>query len=139
MAGQELTLALYRRNLAEGRLTGSRCLDCGELALPPKPFCPRCHVNRMEAVDFSGDGKVAGFTSVFVPGPDMAAKGYGKRNPYIAALVTLAEGPGVAARVAAPDPSAPNGGVRVGMRVVADFVAEDGESVSLVFRPQIAS
>ena len=136
MAGEDLTLAAYRRNLAEGRLTGARCLECGELTLPPKPFCPRCHAGRMEAVDFSGDGKVAGFTSVFVPGPDMAAKGYGKRNPYIAALVTLAEGPGVAARIAAPDPSAPNGGVRVGMPVTADFTTEaDDEPVSLVFRP----
>ena len=92
MAGQELTLALYRRNLADGRLTGARCLECGELTLPPKPFCPRCHVNRMEAVDFTGDGAVTGFTSVFVPGPDMAARGYGRRNPYVAALVTLGRG-----------------------------------------------
>ena len=46
----------------------------------------------------------------------------------------MTEGPGVAARVAAPDPSAPDGGVRVGMRVTADFIT-DGESVSLVFRP----
>ena len=134
MAGQELTLALYRRNLADGRLTGARCLECGELTLPPKPFCPRCHANRMEAVDFTGEGAVTGFTSVFVPGPDMAARGYGRRKPYVAALVTLNEGPGVAARIAAPDPSAPDGGVHVGMRVVADFMA-DGESVSLVFRP----
>ena len=136
MAGQELTLAAYRRNLAEGRLTGARCIECGELTLPPKPFCPRCHAGRMEAVDFSGDGSVTGFTSVFVPGPDMAAQGYGKRNPYVAALVTLAEGPGVAARVAAPDPAAADGGVHVGMPVTAGFVSEGDEaSVSLVFRP----
>ena len=134
MPGQELTLAAYRRNLAEGRLTGARCLECGELTLPPKPFCSRCHANRMEAVDFTGEGSVTGFTSVFVPGPDMAAKGYGPGNPYVAALVTLTEGPGVAARVAAPDPGAPDGGVHVGMSVTADFVAE-GESASLVFRP----
>ena len=134
MAGEELTLAAYRRNLADGRLTGARCLDCGEMALPPKPFCPRCRASRMEAADFSGEGRVAGFTSVYVPGPDMAAKGYGKRNPYVAALVTLAEGPGVAARVAAPDPDAPDGGAHVGMRVRAEFVSE-GEAVVPVFRP----
>ncbi len=134
MVVHELTLAAYRRNLAEGRLTGARCRDCGETALPPRPFCPRCRGGRMEAVDFGGEGVVTGFTSVYVPGPDMAAKGYGKRNPYVAALVTLAEGPGVAARVVAPDPGASDGGVRVGMRVVADFVS-DGESGSLVFRP----
>ena len=129
MADQDLTLAAYRRNLAEGRLTGARCLDCGEATLPPKPFCPRCRAGRMEAVDFDGEGVVAGFTAVYVPGPDMAARGYGKRNPYVAALVTLAEGPGVAARIAAPD-----GGVHVGMRVVAHFGSE-GEDVVLVFRP----
>ena len=132
MAGQELTLAAYRRNLAQGRLTGARCRECGELALPPKPFCPRCHAGRMEAIDFSGEGRVAGFTSVFVPGPDMAAKGYGKRNPYVAALVTLNEGPGVAARIAAPDPSASDGGVYVGMPVQTDCTAE---ADALVFRP----
>ena len=136
MAGPELTLAAYRRNLAEGRLTGARCRDCGEMALPPKPFCTLCHAGRMEAADFSGEGTVAGFTSVFVPGPDMASKGYGKRNPYVAALVTLAEGPGVAARIAAPDPSAPDGGVHVGMPVKADFTREGNEEpAALVFRP----
>ena len=134
MSGQELTLAAYRRGLVEGRLTGARCRNCGETALPPKPFCTRCQTSRMEAVDFSGEGVVAGFTSVYVPGPDMAAKGYGKRNPYVAALVTLVEGPGVAARVAAPDPELPDGGVHVGKRVVADFVSE-GEDIVLVFRP----
>ena len=127
----DLTLAAYSRNLAQGRLTGARCAECGELTLPPKPFCPRCQSDRMEAADFSGEGTVAGFTSVFVPGPDMAARGYGKRNPYVAALVTLAEGPGVAARVMAPE-----GGVHVGMRVRADFVTEGDEgSAVLIFRP----
>ena len=42
----------------------------------------------------------------------------------------------MAARVAAPDPTAPDGGVRVGMPVKAGFITEgDDESVSLVFRP----
>ena len=135
MADQDLTLAAYRRNLEEGRLTGARCLDCGESTLPPKPFCPRCRGGRMEAADFDGEGVVAGFTAVYVPGPDMAARGYGKRNPYVAALVTLAEGPGVAARIAAPDPNAPDGGVHVGMRVKAGFVPEgDEETATLIFR-----
>ena len=107
MAGQELTLALYRRNLADGRLTGARCLECGELTLPPKPFCPRCHANRMEAVDFSGEGAVTGFTSVFVPGPDMAARGYGRRNPYVAALVTLERGPRRGGTRRGPRPNRP--------------------------------
>jgi uncharacterized OB-fold protein len=94
----------------------------------------------MEMADLSGDGTVTGFTSVHVPGPDMAAKGYGHGNPYIAALVTLTEGPGVTARIAAPDPTAPDGGVHVGMPVTAEFTdetdANGNPSTTLTFRPK---
>jgi len=136
---QELTLATYRRNLAQGRLTGSRCLKCGEPYLPPRPICARCHATRMELSDFKGEGTVAGFASVSVPGPTMADRGHGRDNPYMTALITLSEGPGVTARIAAPNPASPDGGVRVGMPVTADFASEgDGEeaTVTLVFKPR---
>jgi uncharacterized OB-fold protein len=93
----------------------------------------------MEQVDFKGDGTIAGFTTVSVPGPAMAAKGHGRDNPYVTALITLSEGPGIAARIAAPNPASPDGGVRVGMPVAADFVEEsDGDeaTVTLVFKPR---
>jgi uncharacterized OB-fold protein len=93
----------------------------------------------MEHVDFKGDGTIVGFTSVSVPGPAMAAKGHDRDNPYVTALITLSEGPGIAARVAAPDPASPDGGVHVGMPVTADFVEEsngDQATVTLVFKPR---
>lgn len=37
-----VTLKGFFEEARAGRLTGLRCGECGELAIPPNEFCPAC-------------------------------------------------------------------------------------------------
>ncbi len=53
------TVASFDQYLAEGKLMASRCEDCGELTLPPRAICPKCHSENMAWTETSGKGKLA--------------------------------------------------------------------------------
>jgi uncharacterized OB-fold protein len=89
----------------------------------------------------SGDGTVAGFTSISIVPSSMAAKGFGRSKPYLTAVISLEDGPSIAARLELSG-SADLDSVYVGMPVTAEFLAEnEGEEkrVTLVFRPKQAT
>ena len=133
----DLTVAGYMKELSEHRIAASRCNDCDALYLPPRPICPNCQTRKMSVESLSGEGTVAGLTSISIVPSAMAAKGYGRKNPYVTGVVALKEGPSLTARIELPD----DGGEiqsRVGMPVTASFEAEvDGDEtrVTLVFQP----
>ena len=137
MEQDDFTISNYKRNITEGKLVASSCDECDALFLPPRPICPQCHRTDMGWRELSGKGKVVGYTAITIVPTGMAAKGYGRDNPYLSAVVQTEEGPGITAMlegIDATDPSA----VSVGMPVVAGFKEEgEGEeaNVSLVFRP----
>ena len=81
--------------LDEGRLIGSRCKKCGYTAAPQRVICPKCHSDQMELIEFSGNGKLAAFTVIYVPSTEMQQAGYDNKNPYCVGIVTLDEGPRV--------------------------------------------
>ena len=134
----EFAVAGYMEKLSEHRIAASRCDDCGGIYLPPRPICPTCQGREMSVEELSGDGRVAGITSIYIVPSAMAAKGYGRKKPYATGVVALKEGPSVTARIELPeDPGVELQG-RVGMLVKAAFEDEsDGEEsrVTLVFRP----
>jgi uncharacterized protein len=41
-------LHAFYANLAEGRLTTTRCGGCGRIAWPPRGFCPACTSDAFE-------------------------------------------------------------------------------------------
>lgn len=133
----DLTVARYMKELSEHRITAARCNDCGGLYLPPRPICPNCQMRNMSVEQLSGEGKVTGLTSISIVPSAMAARGYGRKKPYVTGVVVLKEGPSLTARVELPD------GVeeiqsRVGLPVKAVFEDEvDGDEtrVTLVFQP----
>jgi uncharacterized OB-fold protein len=110
----------FEQYLAEGRLMGTRCLDCGRLALPPRPLCPACHSNNLEWYRFSGNGTLIGHSTIFVGLPEMAGAGYDRDHPYGVAVVRLDEGALVAGRMADPETAA------VGAPVRAVFIPRPG-------------
>ena len=55
-------LHLFYANLAEGRLTTTRCRDCGRIDWPPRGFCPACTSDAFDWVDLPPDGHVHGFS-----------------------------------------------------------------------------
>ena len=52
----------FYAHLAAGRLTTSRCRECGRLDWPPRGFCPDCATDDFEWADLPRDGLVYGFT-----------------------------------------------------------------------------
>ena len=55
-------LAEFYRRLGEGRLSTTRCANCGRTDWPPRGFCPDCASDSFEWVDLSGEGTVHAFT-----------------------------------------------------------------------------
>ena len=82
-----ITLQRFFEEARAGRLTGIRCRRCGELAVPPKEFCPACHERDWEPAPLTGHGTITSFTVIRVP-----PRGRAPEAPYVVALVSLAEG-----------------------------------------------
>lgn len=84
----------FRSHLAEGAIRMQRCDGCGRFRNPPRFACPSCLSRDWRWADLSGDGVVETFLwycePVAEPFDDV---------PYNVALVRLAEGPGIFARI----------------------------------------
>jgi len=89
-----ITLKAFFEEARAGRLTGIRCGRCGELAIPPKEFCPACHERAWEPVPLDGHGAIASFTVIRIPPRGRAAD-----SPYAVALVRLDEGVSLLGRI----------------------------------------
>jgi uncharacterized OB-fold protein len=115
--------AVYRANLAAGKLAIQICGACGGRAVvPPRALCPQCGGTDLRWQDASGAGTVYATTIV----RDRPEKG-GDRN---IALIDLAEGARLMSRVEGLAPEA----VRIGMRVKARIVLDVGGPL-VVFDP----
>jgi uncharacterized OB-fold protein len=90
-------------------LTGSTCASCGESFFPQRLACPRCG-GTLGRTELSGKGDVYSYTLI-----EQAPAGFEDQAPYIVALVHLAEGPYVSARLSGID----LGSVFIGLPVEA--------------------
>ena len=94
MADRVLTLKHFFEEVRAGRLSGIRCGKCGELAVPPKEFCPACQDRDWTPVPLAGGGTIASFTVIRV-----APRGRGAEAPYAVAVVRLDEGVSLLGRI----------------------------------------
>jgi uncharacterized OB-fold protein len=88
----------------------------------------------MEWAQLRGEGKLAAFTAITMGPSFMAAQGYNRDNPYVAGIVTLAEGPSISARILGLDARNPEG-IKVGTPVQVEFIT-DGQGEKA--RPVVA-
>jgi uncharacterized OB-fold protein len=98
----EFTSTTYSKYLSEHKLMGTRCRADGRVFLPPRALCSESH-DDMEWVELSGQGKLAGFTIIYVAPSAMLAAGYDRKNPYCVGVVRLAEGPAISAQILGVD------------------------------------
>ncbi len=77
----------WRTQKSRYRLTGSKCISCGNLFFPINLICVKCSSNQIEEFQFSGNAKLIEWTRV-----DEAAKGFEHMVPYYFAIVELEEG-----------------------------------------------
>lgn len=82
-----VTLKHFFEQAREGTLTALRCGQCGELATPPKEFCPACGDRAWEPMPLAGDGTIASYTVIRV-----APRQHVGDVPYAIGIVKLREG-----------------------------------------------
>ena len=75
----------FFENLKKGRLTTTKCRNCGALLWQPRVVCPRCNGDAMEWVDLPKDGRLFAFTAVFAGAP----LGMEKDVPFVVAVIEL--------------------------------------------------
>ena len=94
MTDEVVTLQRFFAEVRAGRLTGIRCRECGELAIPPKELCATCGKHAWDTVPLKGAGTVASYTVIRV-----APRGHTGETPYAVAVVQLSEGVSLLGRV----------------------------------------
>ncbi|HEV8532422.1 MAG TPA: Zn-ribbon domain-containing OB-fold protein [Methylomirabilota bacterium] len=94
MADPVVTLKHFFEEARSGRLTGIRCRRCGDLAMPPKEFCPACQERDWAPVALAGAGNITSFTVIRV-----APRGRAAEVPYAVAVVRLDEGVSLLGRI----------------------------------------
>ena len=113
---------------SEGRFLIQRCGACHEAIFYPRPACPSCGSSELSWEAASGTGTVHTFS--------IARRATHPRftgdEPYVVAIVELAEGPHVTTNIVGCDPE----DVSIGMPVelIFDDVGADGFALAL-FRP----
>ena len=105
---RSFTAASFQAFLDEGKLMGSRCVETGEIFIPPRAICPRTYSTNMEWVELSGKGKLVAFTAVYIGTTAMIQAGFDRRNPYVTGIVELDEGPRFSAQITGVDPEQPD-------------------------------
>lgn len=133
-ASRPFNAASFYAFLKEGRFMGVRCRENGNIYAAARPIDPASHSSDMEWHELSGDATLSTFTCISVAPAALEAKGYGRRKPYCTGIVTLAEGPRVAARIVGVDAANPQN-IRTGMALTLDWSEFDPEDPGLAFRP----
>ncbi len=101
----------FLRAVAQGKLIGQRCPECGKVYIPPRGSCPTDGVPTREQVELPDRGVVTTFCIVNVP-----FAGHDIEMPYVAASILL-DGADIAFQHLIQE--VPAGQVRIGMRVEA--------------------
>ena len=101
----------FYRGLAEGRIVGQRCPQCGKVYIPPRSACPADGTPTTDEVELPDTGTVTTFCIVNVP-----FLGQRIKPPYVSAYVLL-DGADIAVLHLILDIPAEE--VRMGMRVKA--------------------
>ena len=92
--------------LKDGKVMGSRCIDCGLVFFPPRADCYHCLSSNMEWVEVSGTGKLVTFSKL-----TFAPIGFEDDVPYCIALLDYGAYK-VFGRIAA---DIPDDDIRIGM------------------------
>lgn len=137
MAEYQLHSKEFFTALAEDKLIGAKCDDCGALTVPQRAICPKCFGHKMKIVETSGKGKLIAYTVIYIPPTEMKNYGYGIKNPYCSAVIELEEGEKVCAQLIDIDLAHPEN-IKIGTPVVMEKIMRgEGEEqkVFLGFKP----
>lgn len=119
----------YLQNIQDEHFKAYRCTKCDMVIAPPSGSCYSCGSSIMEWTEVSGKGKLVSFTVIHIS-PDE----FVEEVPYYVAIVELAEGTRVSARLLGFDPLKPEE-VKLGIDVQMTY--EEGKTGRkyLAFKP----
>ena len=117
----DFTNTAYQAFLDEGKLMGSRCVDTGEIFVPPRAMCPNTYSANMEWVAVSGRGKLVAYTAIHIGPSSMVAAGYDRNNPYCTGVVQLEEGPFLSGQILGVDAKNPES-IAIGTPLKVTFI-----------------
>ena len=81
--------------LAEGKVEGTVCQDCGKKYFPPRADCAQCFSNKMDWFEIPKEGGLETFTTAYY-----APLGFEKDPPYTMGVVNFGDGMKLFARLA---------------------------------------
>lgn len=96
----KITVQEYQAALQENKLLGLKCAQCGFITAPPRLSCRKCGGQDNTPVTLTGKGKIATFTSVYVPTESRKGK-----TPFLVVAVEMDEGPWVMGNLIGFDPN----------------------------------
>jgi uncharacterized OB-fold protein len=123
------TIEAYLKNIQDGHFKAYKCVDCGAIIVPPSGSCYECGSTNMTWAEVSGKGKLVSFTVIHIA-PDQFAE----EVPYYVAIVELAEGARVSARLLGFDPLKPQE-VKLGIDLALDYTKGKSGTTYLAFKP----
>ena len=115
-------------------LIGEECSNCEIKIFPPRGVCTDCGKNEKEPFQFSGEGEIYSFTTVYE-----TSAGFEDQTPYTVAIIKLEEGPFITAQLTDME----NEEAEIGMPVemVTRRLRTVGEERALIygykFRPKL--
>jgi uncharacterized OB-fold protein len=112
----------------EHRLLIQRCANCEMLRHPPRPMCPNCDSLEWGTIEASGRGNVISFVIPHHPPLPWFPE------PYLVALIDLAEGTRLVSNLVGVAPE----DVTIGMPVRVRYERFDGDVVLPLFEPSAA-
>jgi uncharacterized OB-fold protein len=119
--GDEATVEFYN-NLKERQFKSTKCKSCGEVALPPRMFCPACFKAEVEWIDLPRKGTLYAFTQ------QERSLRFGK--PDVIGTVELPDIGLLLTRIDAPFDS-----LSIGQEVELDFIDVSDQHTLHQFRP----
>ena len=133
MLTPEASVKSFYDFLKEKKIMGTKCKDCGEIYLPPRPLCSKCINSNLEWVELEGKGKLVAFTSITIAPTHMLNAGYSRDNPYIYGVVELDSGSRISGLILNVDAKKPED-ITVGTPMTVEFIERDNK-VFLGFKP----
>lgn len=78
-------ISQFFKNLKKGRLTTTKCKECGKLLWPPRVVCSGCLSDKLEWADLGIEGKLYAFTEMRA-GPPL---GFAQDVPFCVGMVEI--------------------------------------------------
>lgn len=116
-------------NVAAGRVAFPKCTGCGKFHWYPMPRCPHCRSSAIAWAPVEGRAEIYSFTEVR-HAFDKSRKG---KLPYIVAIVTFADAPGV--RLVTNIVGVELAAISIGQAVAPVFGTDEAGRPLVQFRP----